>query len=196
MLKKILMPVIIMLAVHQNIFSQEFMHSVGGTISVLSGTLGNPGETSSFSMMQTNFTYFPRYNFIENENSSFSIGAPVGAGIGVVSNTYGGDAGVSFAFDVPVVLDYNLGFKATSESSNYFGGYFGAGFGYYHVTVTGSQYFDFNGTSYGPLVRGGVRIGSSNESWGDHGLTIGIFYKKGLEKEKFNTFGFNVLYDF
>lgn len=195
MLKKISMAAIIMLAIHQNIFSQEFMHSIGATISVLSGTVTSPGETSSFSLLQTNFTYFPRYNFIENENSSVSIGAPLGAGIGIASNTYG-DPGLAFAFDVPIVLDYNLGFKATSESSNYFGGYFGAGFGFYHVTITGSQYSDFDGSTYGPLVRGGVRIGSANESWGDHGLTIGLFYKKGLEKDKLNTFGFNVLYDF
>lgn len=172
------------------------MHSVGGTISVLSGTVTTPGETSSFSMMQTNITYFPRYNFIENENSSVSVGAPIGAGIGIASNMYGDDAGVSFAFDLPLVVDYNLGFKSTSEISNYFGGYFGVGFGYYHVSITGSQYSNFDGSTYGPLVRGGVRIGSANESWGDHGLTIGLFYKKGLEETKFNTFGFNVLYDF
>jgi hypothetical protein len=46
------------------------------------------------------------------------------------------------------------------------------------------------------MVRGGVRIGSANESWGDHGLTVGVFYKKGLEKDKLHTLGFNVLYDF
>ncbi len=161
MLRKFFMAAIIMLAIHQNGFSQEFMHSIGATISVLSGTLTSPEETSSFTMMQTNFTYFPRYNFIENDNSSFSIGAPVGVGIGIASNTYGDDAGVAFAFDVPVVLDYNLGFKSNrSESSNYFGGYFGAGFGYYHVSITGSQYSNFDGSTYGPLVRGGVRIGS------------------------------------
>jgi hypothetical protein len=196
MLRNFFVATIIMLAIRQNSFSQEFMHSVGATISVLSGTLTSPEETSSFSMMQTNFTYFPRYNFIKNDNSSFSIGAPVGVGIGIASNTYGDDAGVAFAFDVPVVVDYNLGFKATSESSNYFGGYFGAGFGYYHVSITGSQYSNFDGSTYGPMVRGGVRIGSANESWGDHGLTIGVFYKKGLEKDKLHTFGFNVLYDF
>jgi hypothetical protein len=196
MLRNFFAAAIIMLAVHQNIFSQEFMHSTGATISVLSGTVTSPGETSSLTMMQTNFTYFPRYNFIENDNSSFSVGAPLGIGIGIASNTYGDDAGIAFAFDVPLVLDYNLGFKSTSESSNYFGGYLGAGFGYYHVSITESQYSDFNGTTYGPLVRGGVRIGSANESWGDHGLTVGVFYKIGLEKDKLHTFGFNVLYDF
>ena len=40
-----------------------------------------------------------------------------------------------------------------------------------------------------------VRLGSSDESWNRHGLTIGIFYKKGLEKDKLSTIGFNVLYD-
>jgi hypothetical protein len=196
MLRNFFTVAIVMLATTKNSFSQEFMHSTGATISVLSGTLKSPGESSSFTLLQTNFTYFPRYNFIENENSSFSVGSPLGIGVGIASNTYGDDAGIAFAFDVPIVLDYNLGFKSTSESSNYFGGYFGAGFGYYHVSVTASQYSNFNGSTYGPLVRGGVRIGSANESWGDHGLTIGVFYKKGLEKDKLQTFGFNVLYDF
>jgi hypothetical protein len=196
MFKKLCALTLIVFTFHQNTFSQEFMHSLGGTISVLSGTITSPGETSSLTMMQTNFTYFPRYNFIENENSSVSVGAPVGIGVGIASNTYGGDAGIAFSYDLPVVLDYNLGFKSTSEISNYFGGYFGVGFGYYHVSISGSQYSDFKGTTYGPMVRGGVRIGSANESWGDHGLTVGVFYKKGLEKDKLHTLGFNVLYDF
>ena len=74
-------------------------------------------------LAQTNLTYFPRLNFIENENSSISIGFPVGIGVGIVSSTSGDDAGFYFAYDLPATLDYNIGVKSTSENENTFGGY-------------------------------------------------------------------------
>lgn len=171
------------------------MHGFGVTISGLYGKITTPYSSSSFSLAQTNLTYFPRYNFVENENSSISIGFPLGIGIGIASNTYGNDAGISFAYDLPATIDYNIGFKSTSENEKTFGVYFGAGFGYYKVSISGSQYSDFKGATYGPLFRGGVRIGSSDESWHGNALTIGMFYKKGIEKDKLTTIGFNVLYD-
>ena len=70
----------------------------------------------------------------------------------------------------------------------------GAGFGYYHVSVSNSAYSDFSGASYGPMGRLGMRFG--NESWGDKALTVGVFYKKGLEDSKLSTIGLNVIYDF
>lgn len=196
MLKKIFSLLVINLLVINISYSQKLMHGFGATISGLYGRIITPSSSSSFSLAQTNLTYFPRYNFVENENSSISIGIPLGIGIGIVSNTYGDDAGISFAYDLPAVLDYNFGCKSTIENERKFGGYLGLGFGYYKVSISGSQYSDFKGATYGPLFRGGVRIGSSNESWGGHAITIGVFYKKGLEKEKLNTIGFNVLYDF
>lgn len=178
-----------------NINAQGFMHGYGATISVLTGKVKSSGSTSTFTLQQTTLTYFPRYNFIENENSSVSIGAPVGIGIGIATSTYGDDAGVAFAYDLPVVLDYNIGCKSTIDNEQNFGGYFGLGFGYYKVSISKSQYSDFKGATYGPIFRGGVRIGSERESWKGHGLTIGIYYKQGLEKDKLKTFGFNVLLD-
>lgn len=178
-----------------NLRAQSIMQSFGATISGLSGKINTQYSSSGFSMTQTNLTYFPRYNFIENDNSSVSIGAPVGIGIGLATNTFGSDVGVAFAYDLPLVLDYNIGCKSTMENENTFGGYFGVGFGYYKVNISGSSYSDFKGTSYGPMLRGGVRIGSDKESWSGHGITIGIFYKEGLEADKLKTFGFNVLYD-
>ncbi len=171
------------------------MHSYGATISVLTGKVNTGFSTSSFTLQQTNLTYFPRYNFIESDNSSVSVGAPVGIGIGIASNTNGNDAGVAFAYDLPIVIDYNIGCKSTRENEQTFGGYFGLGFGYYKVNISQSSYSDFKGATYGPLVRAGVRIGSSNESWNGHAITIGLFYKKGMEKDKLTTIGFNVLLD-
>ena len=175
--------------------AQKLMHSFGLTLSVLQGTLHQGLGYETFGVEQNNVTWFPRYNFIEGENSSVSIGAPVGVGIGLATNTIGNDAGILFSYDLPVVLDYNIGCKSTVDNDRTFGGYFGAGFGYNKVIISGSSYSDFNGSSYGPLIRAGFRFGSTNESWNGHALTAGVYYKVGLEKDKLHTIGFNVLMD-
>ena len=92
------------------------MNSLGITISSIYGTITSPGSTSTFSLLQTNFIYFPRYNFAEFENSSISVGLPVCAGISIASNTYGDDPGIAFAFDLQGVADYNIGCKSTREN--------------------------------------------------------------------------------
>jgi hypothetical protein len=176
------------------VYSQSLMHAVGANISVLYGKVHTPYSSSSFSMELTNLSYFPRYNFVENENSSVSVGMPLGVGFGLVSNNYGDDAGIVFSYDIPLVLDYNIGCKSTPGNENGFGGYFGAGFGYQQVIISKSSYSDFNGSSFGPLARAGMRF-SRNEDWHGLGITVGLFFKKGLEKDKFNTTGFNVLID-
>jgi hypothetical protein len=194
MIRKIFLFAFFSISVSQ-LSAQSVMQSFGATISVLYGKITTPYSSESFALSQTNFTYFPRLNFVENDNSSISIGAPVGVGIGIVRSTGYSDVGISFAYDLPVVLDYNIGCKSTPDNENNFGGYVGAGFGYYRVNVSKSENSDFTGISYGPIFRGGVRIGSSQDSWKGHALTIGMYYKKGLEKDKFKTIGFNVLYD-
>ncbi len=175
--------------------AQQLMHSFGLTLSVLQGTLQEgAGSSESFAVEQNNLTYFPRFNFVENENSSISIGAPIGIGIGITTNIYGNDTGVLFSYDLPLVIDYNIGCKSTMENDRNFGGYFGVGFGYNKVTISESSYSDFNGSSYGPLFRAGFRFGSSNERWNGHGLTAGAYYKIGIDKNKLYTIGFNILY--
>ena len=170
------------------------MHGAGATISAIVGTVKIPGGSESFGLSQTNLTYFPRYNFIENENSSISVGAPIGVGLAVVSNTSGDDAGISFAYDLPVVVDYNMGCKSTKENDKHFGGYVGAGFGYYKISISNSEYSNYNGATYGPMVRGGVRF--KLPKWDSEVVTIGMYYKQGIESDKLTTIGFNVLYDF
>lgn len=176
--------------------AQQLMHSFGLSISVLQGTLHQDAVNyESFAVEQNNLTYFPRFNFVENENSSISVGAPIGVGIGIATNTYGGDAGVIFSYDLPLVIDYNIGCKSTMENDRNFGGYFGVGFGYNKVNISESSYSNFDGTSYGPLFRAGFRFGSSREGWNGHGLSAGAYYKIGIDKGKLTTIGFNVLYD-
>ena len=185
----------IIIACCTTVHAQRLMTSYGAVISAITGKVTTDYSSSSFSMSQTSFCFFPRYNFVENDNSSLSIGAPVAIGLGIASNSRNDDAGVSFSYELPVALDYNIGCKSTAENEKHFGVYFGAGFSYYKVNISHSAYSNFDGATYGPLARAGCRIGSSNENWGGHAITIGLFYKKGLEKTKFNTFGAHVLYD-
>ncbi len=175
------------------LFAQNFMHSVGATISAIVGDVKTNNGSESFGLSQTNFTYFPRYNFIENQNSSLSVGAPLGIGIAIVRSTIGDDAGISFAYDIPVVVDFNIGCKSTPDNENSFGGYLGAGFGYYKINISNSSYLNYSGATYGPLLRGGFRFRLPSDS---HPISIGMYYKSGMESDKLKTFGFNVLYDF
>lgn len=171
------------------------MKSLEITISSICGTVTSLGSTSKFSLLQTNFTYFPRYNLAEFENSSISVGLPLGGGISIASNTYGNDPRIAFAFDLKGVADYNIGCKSTRENEKSFGGYLGLGFGFYHINISQSQYSNFNGSIYGPLFRGGFRFGGDNDFWKGQHMTIGFFYKIGIEKDKLTTIGINLLYD-
>lgn len=191
---------IVSVSLFSNVFAQDknesanadsrFMHSVGATISML---FWKDKFSNSYSLAQTSFCYFPRINLMQGDNNSFSIGAPVGIGVGIASNTFGDDVGLMFSYDLPVVLDYNFGAKSTRSADKKFGGYIGAGFGYYHVSISESAFSDFEGSTYGPMGRAGVRF--TNDRWNGKGVTIGLFYKKGLEAQKLNTVGFNVLAD-
>jgi len=197
-MKGILLPVLTFIISISVSAQGRFMHSVGATISVLDGNdkeTDSWGNTTSNQIMvvQTNVSYFPRYNLLEMPNSSLSVGMPVGAGIGIFENQEASDVGIGFAFDIPVVVDYNIGCKSTNSNEKNFGGYFGLGFGYYNVQIKASQYSNFNGSTYGPMFRSGIRFGSG--SWGGQAVTFGLFYKMGIEKTKFSTYGANIYLD-
>lgn len=176
---------------------QRLMHAVGGDVSIInkSSELVNGYRTNSLTLTQTNACYFPRYNFIENENSSVSVGMPLSIGVGITRSTYGDDAGVSFAYNIPLVVDYNFGCKSTSETESNFGGYVGAGFGYNHFSVSGSEYSNLSGSSYGPIARAGIRFGSQINSFNGQAITLGLYYKPGLGTDKWKTYGVHVLLD-
>ena len=190
MLKRSFLIISILCFLDKKNFAQSFIHAIGANISVLTAKINTPSEKYTFTMEVNHFSYFPRFNLSESENSSFSIGFPLGAGIGVL--TGGGNAeGIAWGFDLPVVADYNIGCGSTSENEKNFGEYFGGGFGYMYTGWTDGGSTE-NANTYGPLVRAGIRFSSSNANWR---VTVGMFYKTGLEKAKYKTFGFNVLMD-
>lgn len=143
--------------------------------------------------MQVNhISWFPRYTVMEGENSSLSLGSPLGAGVNLLTDNMGG-GGVSWGFDVPLVADYNMGCMSAPDNESGFGGYLGAGFGYMYTSYKLNTSETDNVTTYGPMARAGIRFASGGGRW--H-TTVGLFYKTGLEKAHFKTAGFNVLMDF
>lgn len=190
MIKKIAVLIISIFFLYLKGSTQSFMQSVGANISMLFAKINTQYENYSFVMQVNHFSYFPRVNLSESENSSFSIGVPVGAGIGIL--TSGGNAqGISWGFNIPVVADYNFGCKSTPDNPNKFGGYFGGGFGYMYTAWNAGDGTE-NANSYGPIGRCGLRFGSASGNWN---MTIGIFLKLGLESTKYKTAGFNILAD-
>lgn len=190
-----LLALCICFAFSTNSFSQRLMHGVGATVAIIAKKINTPAYKASFSMQQTMVTYFPRYNFLETSNSSFSIGAPLSAGIGIASNSRRDDVGISFAYDLPLALDYNFGCKANSETQSTFGGFVGAGFSYFNVGVSQSRESDFSGVSYGPIARMGIRFRSHKDNWDNKGIMVSFLYKKGMEKDPFTTYASNVIVD-
>lgn len=177
--------------------AQSLRHSFGENISVMFGTINqDPYYTQDLTLIQSNLTYFPRVTFLETEKTSLSIGVPLGIGFGMYSQMDDNfaDDGIYFSFDVPLVLDYNIGCNSSRENEDNFGGFVGVGFGYQKVSISQTEYYNYDGGSYGPLIRGGVRFRGSSR-WGTKSITISSFYKIGLEEEKFNTIGISAYFD-
>jgi hypothetical protein len=195
MIRKILTFSLLSLFFSTASFSQRLMHSAGSTASILFGDIKDQYYSYSFSLTQTNLTYFPRYNFVEGSNTSVSIGAPVSVGVGIYSSYNNDDVGISFAYDLPAVVDFNFGAKSTANNIKKYGGYVGAGFGYYKVSISQTSYSNFNGATYGPIFRGGARFGFSAKGLGAHAISLGLFYKKGIDKNKLNTVGLSLMFD-
>ena len=133
--------------------------------------------------------YFPRMNAFENKSISVSAGVPVTAGI-LASNDEGSSR-IGFGFDVPLMIDLSIGAGSSDKNESIVGGFVGAGFGLTHAnhkfTYTSPGWTGverYKGTSYGPVVHAGFRY--AHYKWD---LTIRLFYKRGLEEQKFQTFG-------
>jgi len=171
-----------------NLFAQHFMKGIGANISILTAKINTPSEKYTFMMSVVHLSFFPRYNLTESENSSVSVGSPFGVGIGILTEA-GNASGIAWGVDVPLVIDYNIGLKSTPDNENSSGGYFGGGFGFMYTGWSGGGNSLTKAITYGPLARAGFRFSSSEGKWN---TTVGIYFKMGIEKEKFKTFGFNV----
>ena len=196
-MKKLLVLFFLYLIVALPSYSQSFFQSAGISPSVMYATLARASTRSQdrFSTTNIHFTYFPRINLPIGDYTSLSFGAPLGIGAAFIDNQFMAVKGTFLTYDIPVVLDYNFGFKSNPNSGDdTFGYYFGVGFSSTKVVMDSISDTRFKNSSSGMLLRSGLRLSIPNSN-SQKGISLGLFYKFGMGEEKFKTLGANILID-
>jgi len=198
-MKKITLSLVIVLFASTT-FCQSFMHGAGLTV------MGSTHEryNNDFSFLE-GLTYSPRFNFLEKDAFSVSVGIPLSIAISVSSNLQNqyGDytSSVGIVFNIPVIVNLNMGRGSTKANRQKFGYFVGAGFGYQHGDYL-SDYYDYNTNTtisgystntFGPAANAGVRIGVGRKH---KNIEIKLSYLKGLNETKSDIFGLACLYNF
>lgn len=200
-MKKILFSVSFVFAL-STAFSQSFMHGAG--ITVVGSTSGD-----GFSYGE-GLTYSPRFNFIEKENLSVSVGIPLSIAVSATASssydpyygTYYDNSSVGFVINAPLIVNLNMGRGSTRENRSKFGYFVGAGFGYHHGDFLADK-VDAGGYSYvgtvsentfGPAANAGVRFGVGRQH---KNIEVKLSYMKGITGDlKPNVFGIAGLFNF
>ena len=199
MMKKISVSVV-SLFISSIVFCQTFMHGAGVTVLVGSAKGGDVTVAEGL-------TYSPRFNFLENETLSVSVGIPITVGISAAySTTYYGsgdnyNAGsIGFVVNAPLMINLNMGRGSTKENESRYGYFVGAGFGYHHgdfVTIQSDGYNDYNTSksvnTFGPSANAGFRIGVGSRH---RNIEVRFSYMKGVNEDKPNIFGIGALFNF
>lgn len=169
----------------------QFNHAVGAGLNVMTHKLDvTNSEDGSYigTIFRGGVDYFPRYNFVESGNSAWSVGLPVSFGLGRLNTGY--ESGILLAGDASLGVYFNNGHKATRDIEKPFGFFIGGGFstGFTNIFL---ETENLKLKTYGPMVHAGVRIPFSSET-----AQIGLFYRKGMEADKFSTYGLKFGMDF
>src|SRR5882762_4756141 len=113
-------------------FSQTFSHGVGVAVFVTTAKGGNAAVAEGF-------TYSPRFNFLENEDFSLSVGIPLSVGIsGSYSSNYNSYSGsttnntLGFMANVPLIVNFNFGAGSSPDNDSRFGFFIGGGAAYHY----------------------------------------------------------------
>ncbi len=153
-------------------------------------------------LLQFGIVYYPRIDVIQWKQGSISVGAPAFVGIsgsgkyrstdfdGTKTTTVEGVRGISFAFDVPVVADLNIGLRSAAQEKGRFGFYAGAGYGYSYTkihTSLGKRNFD----GFDPVLRGGIRMGREWQSR----CTLGVTVRGSGQNHSIRTYALHFLKD-
>jgi hypothetical protein len=177
--------------------AQDFMHSVGVSGATMWATLHGKQRQGPFDLQTGYVTYFPRISFPIMEGAAISAGVPLSIGIGTMNNALFDAKGKTLSYDIPIVIDYNNGFKSGPPGDDLFGFYFGVGFGYTATNFDSIGVTSARSKDVGFLIRGGARFGFFKVNDEDHyGITLGVFHKAGLSTDRFKTVGINLLFDF
>jgi len=182
-------------------FSQSFSHGVGVAVFVTTAKGGNAAVAEGF-------TYSPRFNFIENEDFSLSVGVPLSVGIsGSYSSNYNSYSGsttdntLGFMADVPLIVNFNFGAGSTPDNDSRFGFYIGGGMGYHYgkYNVDSTDYYG-DGYTYQATINGVGPAGNIGCRFavgrGTHNVEARLTFMKSLDNSKANIFGMGALFNF
>lgn len=179
-------------------FSQSFSHGVGLNIFVATA----PGGKAA---VNGGFTYSPRFNFIEQEDMSVSVGLPFTIGVsGSYSADYNSQYGssssntVSVMINAPVLINLNMGAGANKTTERRFGYFAGGGFGYHYGTYNLSDILNDDYTveklnTFGPVGNAGLRFGVGR---GTHNVEVRFQYMRGLNDSKANIYSAGAAFNF
>jgi hypothetical protein len=182
-------------------FSQSFMHGVGINVFVATA----PGGKAA---VDGGFTYSPRFNFIEQENMSVSIGIPFTVGMsGSYSADYNSQYGssssntLSVMFNAPLLLNLNMGAGSSKTTESRFGGFIGGGFGYHYGTYNVSDILnsydnDYTTTklsTFGPVGNAGLRFAVGRHT---HNIEVRFQYMRGMGDSKANIYSVGSAFNF
>lgn len=131
------------------------------------------------------FIYSPRLNFLElGDEKTLSIGTHLGLGFSGTTNTPSGFLG-ALLFDIPLLLELNIGDFANNETRSENGAFIGAGIGYNKMANSESYSLPMN--SFGPVFNLGFR---------KKALTIRFSFLLNTIDNGENIFGFALLHNF
>lgn len=163
-MKRIVLLVFCLFSTHI-VVSQSFMQTFG-----INGFMDRYQSKTTIS---SGLAYTVRYNFMEKEKMSISVGLPMSLGGVAKDGEYGGyyyDASYlknfRFMIDIPLVVNFNFAGLSTPDNKQLFGGFVGGGIGYHFGPVTKEKidsygYLNYDETTQsaaGPVLNGGFRL--------------------------------------
>ncbi|WP_212003639.1 hypothetical protein [Chitinophaga sp. HK235] len=179
-------------------YSQSFVHGAG-----VVAFIQTAANSDAFAV--GGLTYSPRFNFMEQDNMSLSLGVPLSIGLGGSYNSsYGSYSGesnnLSFIFNAPLVFNANFGRGSSRDADGRFGFFVGAGYGFhyssrnqnYYNNVSGDYSASAKSSTNGPMGNAGFRIGVGRV----HNIEVKLSYMKGLSDDKPNVFSIGTLFNF
>ncbi|MBV9988776.1 MAG: hypothetical protein JO301_13950 [Chitinophagaceae bacterium] len=134
-------------------------------------------------LRQFGLVYIIRAELAQWKAGSVSIGSPVKLGLGFTGNYNSADfngsttrycdtvRGAALAFELPLVMDLNIGLHSAADEKGNFGFYIGAGYCYSYANLhTSVGKFRFDG--FDPLLRAGIRMGRNWETRWSLGFAV------------------------
>jgi hypothetical protein len=176
-------------------FCQSFMHGAGLTV------LGGVASGGDFAFAE-GLTYSPRFNFMETETMSVSVGVPLVIGMsGSYNSNYDSYSGTTtentlgYVLSVPVIVNLNIGRGSTKQNTTRMGYFAGLGYGYHHGDFyrNNSDLTVYSANTSGPVANAGVRIGVGHSY---KNVEAKLTFMKGVSGSKPTMIGIAGLFNF